>query len=109
MARNIEGRFNGAGRSFAIVLGRFNALFTEQLLEGCLDGLRRHGVDEDRIDVVRVPGAWEIPLVCSRVARSGRYRAVHCQVYWNAAIRLSDDSGCWLPARHWEAGSRKFF
>ena len=76
MARNFEGRFNGAGKSFAIVVGRFNALFTEQLLEGCLDGLMRHGVDEDRVDIVRVPGAWEIPVVCRRLARSGRYRAV---------------------------------
>lgn len=76
MARQFEGRFNGAGKSFAIVVGRFNALFTEQLLQGCLDGLRRHGVDEDRIDVVRVPGAWEIPLVCRRLASSGRYRGV---------------------------------
>lgn len=76
MARSFEGRFNGAGKSFAIVVGRFNSLFTEQLLEGCLDGLRRNAVDEDRIDVVRVPGAWEMPLVCRRLAASGRYRAV---------------------------------
>ena len=76
MARTIEGRFSGAGKSFAIVVGRFNSLFTEQLLEGCLDGLRRHGVDEDRIEIVRVPGAWEIPLACRRLARGGRYRAV---------------------------------
>jgi 6,7-dimethyl-8-ribityllumazine synthase len=76
MARTIEGRFNGTGKSFAIVVGRFNSLFTEQLLEGCLDGLRRNNVDEDRIDIVRVPGAWEIPLVCGRLARSGRYRGV---------------------------------
>lgn len=76
MARNIEGRFEGQGHALAIVVGRFNSLFTGQLLEGCLDGLRRHGVDDDRIDVVRVPGAWEIPLVCRRLAESGRYSAV---------------------------------
>ena len=76
MARTFEGRYQGAGRSFAIVVGRFNALFGEQLLEGCLDGLRRHGVEEDDIDVVHVPGAWEIPLTCRRLARTGRYAAV---------------------------------
>ena len=76
MGRTFEGRFVGAGRSFAIVVGRFNALFGEQLLAGCVDGLRRHGVDEDSIDVVWVPGAWEIPLACRRVARTGRYAAV---------------------------------
>ncbi len=76
MARNFEGRYNGAGKSFAIVVGRFNSLFTEQLLQGCLDGLLRNSVDEDRIDVVRVPGALEMPLVCRRLASSGRYRGV---------------------------------
>jgi 6,7-dimethyl-8-ribityllumazine synthase len=76
MARTFEGRFTGAGRSFAIVVGRFNALFGEQLLAGCVDGLRRHGVDEDAIDVVWVPGAWEIPMACRRLARTGRYAAV---------------------------------
>lgn len=76
MARTFEGRFVGAGRSFAIVVGRFNALFGEQLLAGCMDGLQRHGVEADSIDVVWVPGAWEIPLACRRLARTGRYAAV---------------------------------
>ena len=76
MVRTFEGRFVGAGRSFAIVVGRFNALFGEQLLAGCIDGLQRHGVDEGSIDVVWVPGAWEIPVACRRLARTGRYAAV---------------------------------
>ena len=76
MVRTFEGRFVGAGRSFAIVVGRFNALFGEQLLAGCIDGLQRHGVDEGSIDVVWVPGAWEIPGACRRLARTGRYAAV---------------------------------
>lgn len=76
MARTFEGRYVGAGRSFAIVVGRFNALFGEQLLAGCLDGLQRHGVEETNIDVVWVPGSWEIPLACRRLARTGRYAAV---------------------------------
>ena len=76
MTNSFEGHLDGRGRSFAIVVGRFNALFSEQLLEGCLDGLRRHGTDEEQIDVVRVPGAMEIPLVCQRLARSEQYDAV---------------------------------
>ncbi len=76
MSRIFEGRLDGRERSFAIVVGRFNALFSEQLLKGCLDGLERHGVDPERIDVVRVPGAWEIPLVCHRLAESAEYDAV---------------------------------
>lgn len=76
MARVLEGSFRGEGRKFAVVVGRFNALFGEKLLEGCLDGLHRHGVAEDDVDVAWVPGAWEIPLVCRRFARTGNYDAV---------------------------------
>jgi 6,7-dimethyl-8-ribityllumazine synthase len=76
MARPFEGQLDGKGRSFGIVVGRLNSLFGQQLLQGCLDALRRHGVDEDTVDVVWVPGAWEIPLTCQRLARSDRYDAI---------------------------------
>lgn len=76
MTKNFEGQLDGQGKRFAVVVGRFNSLFSEQLLQGCLDGLRRHGTDEEEIDVVRVPGAMEIPLVCQRLARSEQYDAV---------------------------------
>jgi len=66
-----------AGR-FALVVARFNALVTESLLAGCRDALARHGVTEDRVDVVRVPGSFEIPLTARRLADSGRYAAVIC-------------------------------
>ena len=66
-----------AGR-FAIVVGRFNALVTESLLAGCKDAFERHGVSADLIDVVRVPGSFEIPLVARKLAASGRYTAVVC-------------------------------
>jgi len=66
-----------AGR-FALVVARFNALVTESLLAGCRDALARHGVTEDRVDVVRVPGSFEIPLTARRLAASGRYAAVIC-------------------------------
>ncbi len=71
-----EGRLVGAGKRFAVVLTRFNSLVTEQLLRGAMDCLVRHGVDGDAVDVVRVPGAWELPAVAGRLAGTGRYDAV---------------------------------
>jgi 6,7-dimethyl-8-ribityllumazine synthase len=64
------------GARFAIVAARFNSFIVERLVDGALDALRRHGVADDRITVVRVPGSWEIPLVCQRLARSGALNAV---------------------------------
>lgn len=62
---------------FAIVAARFNDFIVARLVEGCEDALRRHGIDPDtRLDVIRVPGAYEIPLVCQKAAASGRYAAV---------------------------------
>ncbi len=74
----IEGNFTTesvAGR-YVIVVARFNAFVVESLLQGALDALTRHGVDAAKIDVVRVPGAWELPLVVDRVARKDQYDAV---------------------------------
>ena len=71
-----EGTFQASGLRFAIVASRFNELVTRKLLEGARDGLRRHGVDEDAIDLAWVPGAAEIPLAAVRLAGSGRYAAV---------------------------------
>lgn len=67
----------GDGR-FAIVVSRYNAVITEKLLAGALHTLTARGVRDETIDVVRVPGAWEIPLIAQRVAGSGMYRAVIC-------------------------------
>lgn len=78
MAKNFEGKLTATELRFGIVLGRFNSFITEQLLEGCLDGLIRHGASSDNIDVARVPGAFEIPLVAKRLAESERYDAVIC-------------------------------
>jgi 6,7-dimethyl-8-ribityllumazine synthase len=70
------GKLTATNARFALVVGRFNSLFSEQLLAGCQDALVRHGVKEANIHVVRVPGAMEIPLACQRLARSGEYGAV---------------------------------
>ena len=71
-----EGHLSGAGRRFAIVASRFNDTITNRLVEGATDGLRRHGVDPDAIDLAWAPGAFELPLVAARLARTGAYDAV---------------------------------
>ena len=68
MARVIEGDLQGQGVKVAIVVSRFNSFITDRLLEGALDALRRHGVEEKGITVVRVPGSFEIPLGVRRAA-----------------------------------------
>jgi 6,7-dimethyl-8-ribityllumazine synthase len=64
------------GAKFAIVGSRFNAFIVERLIEGAVDALLRHGAAAENITVVRVPGSWEIPLVCARLAGSGKLDAV---------------------------------
>lgn len=76
--RTVEGKLVGAGLKFALIVSRFNSFITERLLEGALDCLRRQGVSEDALTVVRVPGAWEIPLVARRLAQARAYDAVIC-------------------------------
>lgn len=71
-----EGSLSGTGRRFAIVASRFNDTITNRLVEGATDGLRRHGVEADAIDVAWAPGAFELPLVAARLARTGNYDAV---------------------------------
>ena len=78
MARMVEGNLTAKGFAFGIVASRFNEFITARLLDGALDALRRHGADEDRITVVRVPGSFEIPLVAKRMAASRQYDAVIC-------------------------------
>jgi 6,7-dimethyl-8-ribityllumazine synthase len=76
--RVIEGHLNGAGLKFAVIISRFNHFITGHLLDGAEDALKRHGVSDDDITVVWVPGAFEIPLVAKKLARSGEYDGVIC-------------------------------
>jgi 6,7-dimethyl-8-ribityllumazine synthase len=76
MANFIEGNLKGDGKKFAIVVARFNSFLVEKLLDGALDSLVRSGVTSSDIDVVRVPGAYEIPLVAKKLAGSQKYNAV---------------------------------
>ena len=68
MARVVEGDLQGQGARFAIVVSRFNSFITERLLDGALDALRRHGVEEKAITVIKVPGAFEVPLAVRKAA-----------------------------------------
>jgi 6,7-dimethyl-8-ribityllumazine synthase len=76
--RTIEGFLTGRNRHIGIVVARFNEFISGKLLEGARDGLVRHEVDDDHIEVAWVPGAFEIPLVAKRMAQSGRYDAIIC-------------------------------
>ena len=78
MAQYIEGALKGDGRRIGIVVARFNSFIAEKLLDGALDILRREGVADADITVARAPGAFEIPLVAQKMARSGKYDAVLC-------------------------------
>ncbi len=78
MARMVEGNLTAKGFAFGIVASRFNEFVTARLLDGALDALRRHGADEDKITVARVPGSYEIPLVAKKMAASHQYDAVIC-------------------------------
>ncbi|ABY35411.1 MAG TPA: 6,7-dimethyl-8-ribityllumazine synthase [Chloroflexus aurantiacus] len=71
-----EGTYIGSGLRIAIVVSRWNDLITNRLLEGARDGLLRHGVAADHIDIAWVPGSFELPLVCHRLAESSRYDAI---------------------------------
>lgn len=76
MTKIIEGDFSVATAKFAIVVARFNAFVVEGLLSGALDTLKRHGVAESNITIVRVPGAFEMPLATQKVARQGKHDAI---------------------------------
>ena len=74
--KTIEGDFTGTGGKFALVVGRWNSFVVEHLLEGAIDALKRHGVPEEQLTIVRAPGAFEIPLVVKKVAETGSYDAI---------------------------------
>ena len=78
MPRTLEGDLLPPPGRYAIIAARFNELVVDRLTAGALDALRRHGVTDDRIDVVRVPGAFEIPLVARKLGKGGHYAAVVC-------------------------------
>ena len=78
MPEVLEGKIGAAGFRFAIVVSRFNDFISSRVVEGAMEALRRDGAADEQISLVRVPGAFEIPLVAKRLAKSGRFDAVIC-------------------------------
>jgi len=76
--KTVEGKLLAQNLKFAIVAGRFNEFITGKLIGGALDALKRHGADENDIELVWVPGAYEIPLIAKKVTEQGRFDAVIC-------------------------------
>jgi 6,7-dimethyl-8-ribityllumazine synthase len=78
MSTVIEGVLNASGKRFGIVASRFNELITKKLLEGAIDCLVRHNAKQENISTIWVPGAFEIPSVAKKIAKSGNFDAVIC-------------------------------
>jgi 6,7-dimethyl-8-ribityllumazine synthase len=76
--KTYEGKLISQGLKYGIIVGRFNEFIGGKLLTGAIDGLKRHGVEDSEIEIVWVPGAFEIPLVAKRMAKSKKYDAVIC-------------------------------
>jgi 6,7-dimethyl-8-ribityllumazine synthase len=74
--RIIEGQLSAAGLKFAIVVSRFNSFITERLLSGALDALGRTGANADEVDIVKVPGSWEVPVAAREIAIQKRHHAI---------------------------------
>ena len=78
MSKVFEGQISSTGLRFAIVVSRFNNFISDRLLGGAMDALTRTGADPDLIDVIKVPGSWEVPLAAVELARGHRYDAIVC-------------------------------
>ncbi len=78
MSKTIEGNLDAKGLKFAILVSRFNSIITDRLLAGAMDALARTGADTDTIEIIKVPGSWELPLAAIEVARQKRHDAIIC-------------------------------
>ncbi len=74
-----EGQLLAEGFRFAIIVSRFNDFICSRMVEGATDALKRHGATEGQVFLVKVPGAFELPIVAKKLAESGRYDAVICR------------------------------
>lgn len=78
MTKIIEGKLDASGQKFGLVVSRFNSFICDRLVEGAIDSLLRHGASREDIQIVRVPGAFEIPMTAKKMAATGRYDALIC-------------------------------
>jgi len=78
MPKIIEGNFNAKGYRFGLLVSRFNSFICDRLVEGAVDTLIRHGAEDEQLTLVKVPGAFELPLVAKKMAASGQYDALIC-------------------------------
>ena len=74
--KSIDGDFNAGDAMFCILAARFNSFIVERLVEGAVDALVRHGTSRDNIEIIRVPGAYEMPISAQRIAQTGRYDSI---------------------------------
>jgi len=73
-----EGKISGGGKKFGVIVSRFNDFISDRLLNGALDALARHGTNDEDIDIVKVPGSFEIPLMAKKMAQRQKYDAIIC-------------------------------
>lgn len=78
MTKIIEGKLDASGQKFGLVVSRFNSFICDRLVEGAIDALLRHGASREDLQIVRVPGAFEIPMTAKKMAATGRYDALIC-------------------------------
>ena len=78
MTEIFEGKISGEGFRFAVIVSRFNDFISSKLVEGAMDALLRHGANEKQVSLIKVPGAFEIPLAAKRLAEGGQYDAIIC-------------------------------
>jgi len=78
MPEILEGKISAEGFRFAIIVSRFNDFISSKLMEGAMDALKRHGADEKQVSLIKVPGAFEIPLTAKKLAEGGKYNAIIC-------------------------------
>lgn len=78
MPKVFEGKLSAAGLRVAVIVSRFNDFISSRLVDGAMDALIRHGADENDVALMKVPGAFEIPLVAKKAAQSGKYDAIVC-------------------------------
>lgn len=78
MPRIFEGKLSAEGFRFAIIVSRFNDFISSKLVEGAMDALKRHGAEDEQISLVKVPGAFEIPLAAKKLAENGQFHGIIC-------------------------------